>query len=85
MPLETYAFSKHCYLKAFANSHQKADNTGAGNTCDTVDDPIGCIFTENLLVEDATAAEIDAAVSGVAVGGGAAAVGGNGTGVADVS
>jgi hypothetical protein len=36
------------------------DNTGAGNTCDTADDAEGCIFTQNLLVEDATAAEITA-------------------------
>ncbi|KAI2467158.1 hypothetical protein F4781DRAFT_324563 [Annulohypoxylon bovei var. microspora] len=39
------------------------DETGAGNTCDTEDDTEGCIFTENLLVEDASAAEIDAAVA----------------------
>jgi hypothetical protein len=36
------------------------DNTGAGNTCDTVDDVEGCIFSQNLLVDDATAAEITA-------------------------
>ncbi|TVY84682.1 hypothetical protein LSUE1_G000710 [Lachnellula suecica] len=41
------------------------DNTGKGNTCDTVDDVEGgCIFSQNLLVDDATAAEIDAAVAG---------------------
>ncbi|RYP73596.1 hypothetical protein DL771_003484 [Monosporascus sp. 5C6A] len=40
------------------------DRTGAGNTCDDLDDPIGCIFTKNLLVEDATPEEIDAAVAG---------------------
>lgn len=39
------------------------DNTGAGNTCDDADDAEGCIFTQNLLVEDATADEIDAAVA----------------------
>ncbi|KAK5624573.1 hypothetical protein RRF57_000289 [Xylaria bambusicola] len=39
------------------------DNTGAGNTCDDIDDPTGCIFTQNLLVEDATPDEIDAAVA----------------------
>ncbi|KAI0120349.1 hypothetical protein F4776DRAFT_250823 [Hypoxylon sp. NC0597] len=39
------------------------DPTGAGNTCDTEDDAEGCIFTQNLLVEDATADEIDAAVA----------------------
>ncbi|KAF9046319.1 hypothetical protein BJ165DRAFT_1144497 [Panaeolus papilionaceus] len=41
------------------------DRTGKGNTCDDLDDPVGCIFTKNLLVEDATAAEINAAVAGV--------------------
>ncbi|TVY41226.1 hypothetical protein LOCC1_G005244 [Lachnellula occidentalis] len=40
------------------------DNTGAGNTCDTADDVEGCIFSQNLLVNDATAAEIDSAVAG---------------------
>ncbi|KAI2614704.1 uncharacterized protein GGS25DRAFT_517551 [Hypoxylon fragiforme] len=50
------------------------DATGAGNTCDEADDPEGCIFTQNLLVEDATADEIDAAV---AAGGGNANAGGN--------
>ncbi|XXG94329.1 hypothetical protein Hte_000583 [Hypoxylon texense] len=39
------------------------DQTGAGNTCDVADDPEGCIFTQNLLVEDASADEIDAAVA----------------------
>ncbi|KAG8911408.1 hypothetical protein FRC00_006553 [Tulasnella sp. 408] len=43
------------------------DPTGKGNSCDDANDPVGCIFTQNLLVEDATAAEIDAAVAGVAV------------------
>ncbi|KAG8915703.1 hypothetical protein FRC01_003532 [Tulasnella sp. 417] len=43
------------------------DPTGKGNSCDDANDPVGCIFTGNLLVEDATAAEIDAAVAGVAV------------------
>ncbi|KAL9597894.1 MAG: hypothetical protein Q9219_004847 [cf. Caloplaca sp. 3 TL-2023] len=41
------------------------DPTAKGNSCDTVDDEPGCIFTQNLLVEDATANEIDAAVAGV--------------------
>ena len=36
------------------------DNTGAGNTCDVADDAEGCIFTQNLLVDDATAEEIEA-------------------------
>ncbi|KAI0834122.1 hypothetical protein F5Y06DRAFT_301002 [Hypoxylon sp. FL0890] len=39
------------------------DPTGAGNTCDTEDDAEGCILSQNLLVEDATADEIDAAVA----------------------
>ncbi|TVY15637.1 hypothetical protein LARI1_G004914 [Lachnellula arida] len=51
------------------------DDTGAGNTCDTADDVEGCIFTQNLLVNDATAAEIDAAVAG----GASAAVASNST------
>ncbi|KAH8681583.1 hypothetical protein BX600DRAFT_26677 [Xylariales sp. PMI_506] len=38
------------------------DTTGAGHTCDDATDTTGCIFTQNLLVEDATAAEITAAV-----------------------
>ncbi|KAE8447161.1 hypothetical protein EG329_010992 [Mollisiaceae sp. DMI_Dod_QoI] len=42
------------------------DPTGAGNTCDVADDIEGCIFSQNLIVNDASAAEIDAAVAGVA-------------------
>ncbi|KAI1143105.1 hypothetical protein F5Y05DRAFT_142729 [Hypoxylon sp. FL0543] len=42
---------------------QIGDPTAAGNTCDTEDDAEGCIFSQNLLVEDATADEIDAAVA----------------------
>jgi len=42
------------------------DPTAKGNTCDVADDTAGCIFTQNLLVDDATADEIDAAVKGVA-------------------
>ena len=49
------------------------DDTGKGNTCDTQDDPVGCIFTENLLVDDATAAEIEAAVGGTAPSGASSA------------
>lgn len=37
----------------------------AGNTCDDANDPNGCIFTQNLIVEDAAADEINAAVAGV--------------------
>jgi hypothetical protein len=44
------------------------DTTGKGNTCDVATDLNGCIFTQNLLVEDATAAEISAAVGGAAAG-----------------
>ena len=43
----------------------KNDSTGKGNSCDDANDPNGCIFTQNLLVEDATEAEINAAVAGV--------------------
>lgn len=42
------------------------DPTGAGHTCDVVDDVEGCIFSQNLLVDDATAAEITAAVANIA-------------------
>jgi hypothetical protein len=52
---------------------QIGDPTGAGNTCDTADDTEGCIFTQKLLVEDATAAEIAAAVAGVSAGAGKSA------------
>lgn len=43
---------------------QIGDPTAAGNTCDDANDTTGCIFTQNLLVEDATADEINAAVGG---------------------
>lgn len=43
---------------------QLTDNTGKGNTCDVANDAQGCIFTQNLLVEDATADEVAAAVAG---------------------
>ncbi|KAJ9292783.1 hypothetical protein DTO271G3_8482 [Paecilomyces variotii] len=36
---------------------------GAGNTCDDQNDAEGCIFTQDLLVPDVTADEINAAVS----------------------
>ena len=49
------------------------DNTGKGNTCDVVDDVEGCIFSQNLLVDDATAAEITAAVAGISAGSSVAA------------
>ncbi|TGO61348.1 hypothetical protein BOTNAR_0130g00010 [Botryotinia narcissicola] len=41
------------------------DPTAAGNTCDDEADSPGCIFTQNLIVNDATADEISAAVAGV--------------------
>ncbi|XP_006462725.1 hypothetical protein AGABI2DRAFT_186603 [Agaricus bisporus var. bisporus H97] len=39
------------------------DPTAAGNTCDDANDEQGCIFTQNLLVPDATPEEIQAAVA----------------------
>lgn len=42
------------------------DPTAAGNTCDTADDVEGCIFSQKLIQNDATADEITAAVAGVA-------------------
>jgi hypothetical protein len=42
------------------------DPTAAGNSCDTADDEPGCIFSENLLVLDATEDEISSAVATVA-------------------
>lgn len=41
------------------------DPTAAGNTCDDEADSPGCIFTKSLIVNDATADEITAAVAGV--------------------
>ncbi len=41
--------------------------------CSDANDPVGCIFTQNLLVPDATADEINAAVGGAAAGGAAVA------------
>ena len=40
------------------------DDTGKGNSCDDANDPVGCIFSQSLLVEDATVDEINAAVTG---------------------
>jgi len=37
------------------------DPTAKGNSCDDANDAVGCIFTQNLLVPDVTAAEINAA------------------------
>jgi len=41
------------------------DPTAKGNTCDDANDALGCIFTDNLLVPDATVDEINAAVAGI--------------------
>ncbi|VDC04787.1 unnamed protein product [Peniophora sp. CBMAI 1063] len=40
------------------------DPTAKGNTCDDANDTAGCIVSQNLLVEDATEDEINAAVAG---------------------
>ncbi|KEF59142.1 uncharacterized protein A1O9_03986 [Exophiala aquamarina CBS 119918] len=45
------------------------DPTGAGNTCDDLDDTQGCIFTQNLIVEDATEDEVKAFVASRTAGG----------------
>jgi hypothetical protein len=37
------------------------DPTARGNSCDDANDPVGCIFTQNLLVPDVTEQEINAA------------------------
>ncbi|KAI9058202.1 hypothetical protein FKP32DRAFT_1597272 [Trametes sanguinea] len=50
----------------------KSDTTGKGNSCDDANDPNGCIFTQNLLVPDATEDEINAAVAGISASGSAA-------------
>ncbi|KIK07954.1 hypothetical protein K443DRAFT_672836 [Laccaria amethystina LaAM-08-1] len=42
------------------------DNTGKGHTCDDANDAAGCIFSQGLLVPDATTAELNAAVAGAA-------------------
>ncbi|KAL5524668.1 hypothetical protein ACEPAF_9813 [Sanghuangporus sanghuang] len=44
---------------------QIGDTTGAGNTCDDADDPEGCIFTQDLLVEDVSEDDINAAVADI--------------------
>jgi len=48
---------------------QIGDSTAKGNTCDVANDAAGCIISQNLIVFDATEAEINAAVSGVSAGG----------------
>jgi hypothetical protein len=53
------------------------DATAAGNTCDDAEDAAGCINSQKLRVDDLSAAEITAAVAGVAANGnGTAAAGG---------
>jgi hypothetical protein len=37
---------------------QIGDPTAAGNTCDDANDAEGCIFTQNLLVQDVTEEDI---------------------------
>ncbi|EJC98840.1 uncharacterized protein FOMMEDRAFT_170670 [Fomitiporia mediterranea MF3/22] len=44
---------------------QIGDPTAKGNTCDDANDSTGCIFTQNLLVEDASEDEINQAVSSI--------------------
>ncbi|KAL8669485.1 MAG: hypothetical protein Q9168_005919, partial [Polycauliona sp. 1 TL-2023] len=62
------------------------DPTAAGNTCDTADDEPGCIFSQNMLVEDAAAEEIDAAVAGTSASatGSASAAASTGSGAASL-
>ncbi|KZT19528.1 hypothetical protein NEOLEDRAFT_1077638 [Neolentinus lepideus HHB14362 ss-1] len=47
---------------------QIGDPTAKGNTCDDANDAQGCIFSQNLIVDDATADEINAAVAGISSG-----------------
>ena len=47
------------------------DPTAKGNSCDDQNDVEGCIFTQNLLVEDASVDDIMAAVAGATCVGGA--------------
>ncbi|ETI26266.1 hypothetical protein G647_03043 [Cladophialophora carrionii CBS 160.54] len=44
---------------------QIGDPTAQGNSCDTADDEPGCIFSEKLLVFDASEEEISSAVAGI--------------------
>ena len=50
---------------------QTGDPTAKGNTCDDDQDAQGCINSQNLRVDDLTAAEITAAVAGAGAGAGA--------------
>ncbi|EJF63176.1 hypothetical protein DICSQDRAFT_82592 [Dichomitus squalens LYAD-421 SS1] len=49
------------------------DPTAKGNTCDDANDANGCIFTQNLLVNDATEDEINQAVAGISGSGSSSA------------
>lgn len=51
--------------QALTKSSQVNDPTAKGNTCDVADDKIGCIFTQRLLVLDASVEEISSAVQGI--------------------
>ncbi|KAJ7347175.1 hypothetical protein DFH08DRAFT_158280 [Mycena albidolilacea] len=61
------------------------DSTGKGNTCDDANDAIGCIVSQNLLVPDATADEINSAVAGVSAATTAAASSSTDTSASDAS
>ncbi|EKM51884.1 uncharacterized protein PHACADRAFT_262280 [Phanerochaete carnosa HHB-10118-sp] len=61
------------------------DTTGSGNSCDDANDARGCIFTQNLLVDDATADEINAAVAGISASGSSSAASASGTDTAATS
>lgn len=47
--------------------HQVGDPTGDGFICDDSADPVGCIFSTNMLVADATEAEIASHLAGAQV------------------
>ncbi|TLS30604.1 hypothetical protein PpBr36_03466 [Pyricularia pennisetigena] len=49
---------------------QIGDPTAAGNTCNDATDTDGCIFSQNLLVEEATVDEIEDAVAAAGAGNG---------------
>ncbi|KZO91708.1 hypothetical protein CALVIDRAFT_541606 [Calocera viscosa TUFC12733] len=61
------------------------DPTAAGNTCDDANDANGCIFTQNLLVPDASDDEIDAAVAGISSSSGNSTTTDSSTGSTDTS
>ncbi|TFY55634.1 hypothetical protein EVJ58_g8125, partial [Rhodofomes roseus] len=61
------------------------DPTAKGNTCDDANDQLGCILTQNLLVDDATTDEINSAVAGVSSGSAGAGAGASGSAGAGAS